>query len=333
MDNSKDPTTICNEYDQCNEIQMTAVPHNAEHTLFVIGNGFDLMHGVPSSYWHFQNSIGKKSPLRNALDNYLKVKEWWSDFEEALASLDVGMMRNDTTVDMWLDIFDAYDPNASAADFYMAAEAIMDPANTITQELPRRFRMWVESLSVPNTERPLHGLITDSKVLCFNYTEFIEDLYGVSHNNVCYIHGCRKKQKGHPKDLLVLGHHPVWEYEGEIQQEHPSLHNGHKAALMNAAYEATVAFLSYYDDATTKDCTSIIQTHHAFFDSLEEIQNIVVVGHSMSPVDWDYFLEIHHHCPNARWYVGYHGANDLQNCKKLMGMLHIGKTNLSVFRI
>ena len=46
------------------------------------------------------------------------------------------------------------------------------------------------------------------KVLCFNYTEFVEQLYGIPEENVCYIHGCRRKKKGRPRERLVLGHMP-----------------------------------------------------------------------------------------------------------------------------
>jgi hypothetical protein len=48
--------------------------------------------------------------------------------------------------------------------------------------------MWVESLKVPDMAyRPLNGVICNSKTLIFNYTEFIEDLYGVEKENVLYM--------------------------------------------------------------------------------------------------------------------------------------------------
>ena len=35
-----------------------------EQILYVLGNGFDLMHGVKSSYYDFQKTLGKNSHLR-----------------------------------------------------------------------------------------------------------------------------------------------------------------------------------------------------------------------------------------------------------------------------
>lgn len=315
------------------EIESHDISCDSASTLYIIGNGFDLMHDVPSSYWHFRNSIGRNNPLRYALDKYLNVKEWWSDFEEALAHLNVGKMRNDLTVDMRLDVFDAYSPEAKASDFFIAAETVMEPANIITRELPRRFRMWVEGLSVPTSARPLKDLIVNGKVLCFNYTEFIEDLYGVSHGKVCYIHGCRKKRKGQPKEELILGHRPVWEYDGEQSPKAVKhLHTGKKGALLDAAYDTTINYLNWYDEATTKDCASIIRSHQSFFDSLHSIKQIVVIGHSMAPVDWDYFMELHRHCPDADWYIGYHGVNDLKNCEKLSAKLGIDPRRIAIFK-
>jgi len=180
---------------------------DSDTSLFIIGNGFDLMHGVKSSYYNFRDSLGKDNSLRFALETYLNVEDLWADFEDALAHIDSGAMLD--VVDMWLDDFDAFDLDAQAADFFAAIDTATGPSQTITHDLPRRFRMWVESLKVPDMSyRPLNEVIRNSKTLNFNYTEFIEDLYGVGKNNVCYIHGCRRKEKYHPKDKLIIGHIP-----------------------------------------------------------------------------------------------------------------------------
>ncbi len=64
--------------------------------------------------------------------------------------------------------------------FFAAVDTATGPSQTIIHDLPRRFRMWVESVKVPDMAyRPLNGIIHNSKTLNFNYTEFIEDLYGV----------------------------------------------------------------------------------------------------------------------------------------------------------
>ena len=37
-----------------------------DHVLYIIGNGFDLMHGVRSSYYAFRDTLGKNSALLHA---------------------------------------------------------------------------------------------------------------------------------------------------------------------------------------------------------------------------------------------------------------------------
>lgn len=95
-------------------------------SLNIIGNGFDLMHGVKSSYYNFSDTLGKNNSLRFALETYLSVEDLWADFEDALAHINSDAMFG--VVDMWLDNFDAYDPDAQAADFFAAVDAATGPA-------------------------------------------------------------------------------------------------------------------------------------------------------------------------------------------------------------
>ncbi|SCL85456.1 hypothetical protein PP176A_0869 [Sporanaerobacter sp. PP17-6a] len=90
-------------------------------TLFIIGNGFDLMHGVPSSYYNFRNFIGENNILRFTLETYIRKDDIWGNFESSLAYLDREMML--ITIDDWLDNFDVLDEKEddfSATDFFAA---------------------------------------------------------------------------------------------------------------------------------------------------------------------------------------------------------------------
>lgn len=84
-----------------------------------------------------------------------------------------------------------------------------------------------------------------------------------------------------------------------------------------------VRLLSEYDEAITKNSQSIISAHGSFFKSLADATNVVVIGHSISPVDWDYFLEVAKNTPDAHWYFGCHGIHDLENTQRLANILEI----------
>lgn len=98
------------------------------HTLYIIGNGFDLMHRVPSSYYNFRDSLGKNNSLRYSLETALTAEDIWADFENALGTLNLNLMGSRNIIDMWLDDFGVYgDEDSGAAEFYMAVEAAAAP--------------------------------------------------------------------------------------------------------------------------------------------------------------------------------------------------------------
>lgn len=57
---------------------------NPDKSLVIIGIGLDIMHGVKSSYWEFQKTLGKRSPLRREMETYLDKDDLWSNLEDSL---------------------------------------------------------------------------------------------------------------------------------------------------------------------------------------------------------------------------------------------------------
>jgi hypothetical protein len=48
--------------------------------LYIIGNGFDLWHGIPCNYWQFKEFVRGHDPdLLKAVESYLPADEYWSD--------------------------------------------------------------------------------------------------------------------------------------------------------------------------------------------------------------------------------------------------------------
>jgi hypothetical protein len=308
------------------------------HVLYVIGNGFDLMHGVRSSYYAFRDTLGKNSALLHALENFLTLEDIWADFEEALAHFNINAMSSGFIVDNCLDMVGAYDKDAGASEFFQATEAAANPILTVVNELPRRFRMWVETLSIGTDDRPLQDILRkDGKVLCFNYTEFVETLYGFPEDNICYIHGCRRKKKYFPKERLILGHMPREDtHSYDFDDDSPKwIKDPFKLSMVDVAQGNVIRLISEGDEALTKNCSDIIHAQDKFFAGLNKIEDIVTIGHSLSPVDWDYFSEIVSRVSNikdVRWYFGCHRLRDLDNLGMLLVKLGIARSAVSIFR-
>lgn len=311
---------------------------DSKETLYVLGNGFDLMHGVKSSYYSFRDSMGKNNAVRGILECYFTVEDIWAGFEENLAYFNLDMMCGSRMLDEHLDIADAYDDDAGMAEFYMAVENAIEPLRVVVEELPKQFRGWVETLVIGTDDRPLKSLFGNSqgKVLSFNYTEFAEELYGVSKSDVCYIHGCRRKEKGKPKDRLILGHLPGESDDAyNIRKKKVWKRNPLRARLVEYAQEVAVDFASRYEEDLTKNSKDIIQRHNAFWDTITDVKSVVTIGHSLAPVDWDYFCKIKdsiQDIDNVRWFIGCHSIYDLENLEALLRYMDIPKERVSIFR-
>lgn len=300
-------------------------------SLVIIGNGFDLMHGAKSSYWNFQETIGKNNSLRFYIETYLDTEDLWSNLEESLGKLNYSMFLNPHVIDMWLHDFGAYDPDAQAADYFAAIETAISPAFVIPEELNRRLKKWVKTLTVDCSKKPFSMLQGDYKVLCFNYTEFIETLYGAKEENICYIHGCRKNRKNRRPDELILGHRPGIEEEqwDKVDLKPFKYKDAYKRYILESALETAATEAAWYDDSTTKNCAEIIQNHQDFFHGLAGVKEILVIGHSLSKVDYPYFEEVKKAC-TANWTIGYHSYDDMKRLLDFAG--HIGLKEFTVFR-
>ncbi len=318
-------------------VLLSDVPCATDDTLCILGNGFDLMHSVKSNYYDFAKTIGKNSQLMFYLENYLDVDDLWADFENALAKFNVGAMCSSFLIDDRLEDMGAYDEDAGDAEFYMAAEMAASPITTIASELLPRFRKWIETLNVRTYDRPLQGIIGKGKVLSFNYTEFAEDLYGVSPSDICYIHGSRKKIKGQPKEEFVLGHmagasDSAYDFEDRMPYRKKC---NKDYQMIYDAQETALGFVVDADNSLTKHSQEIISNHDDFFMGLENINSIVVIGHSLYPVDWDYYGAIIGHIKDISsviWHIGCFGLDDLRRIDTLIQHFSISKECIKIFR-
>jgi hypothetical protein len=295
-------------------------------TLYVMGNGFDLAHGVPSSYSKFRDWIGRRSNLRKTLETYIRNDALWWNLEEALADLDLDMPS--MAIPEMLDAFGAYDSDAQMADYYAAIDMAMLPVDTITNELPKKFRKWVESLRVDSSVKPLRNVVKPgAKYLNFNYTEFAETLYGAK--NVCYIHGSRKNRKA----KLILGH-SYKKYVPDVSVKMPRFKDGFKRTMVNVAFDDAMVHAGWYDQVTTKNSRQIIKDNKSFFDALSDIDTIIVIGHSLSEVDMEYFEKIRSVAhSDAKWIFSCHDSGGLKAVDAFAKMMGISADKVTVFRL
>mgnify|MGYP000946548833 CR=1 FL=1 len=335
-------------------------------SLFIIGNGFDLMHKVPSSYYDFRDSLGKNNNIRFTLETFVQADNLWGDFESNLAYLDRESMLG--TIDMWFDSFDVldeYDEDFSAADYFAAQEVATDPIYVLMYELPKRFRKWIESLKYNGQIKPLLEAINkDARYINFNYTEFLELIYGINKENILYIHGDRRNKN----EQLVLGHgHDVdiiyeqWyqsnkdrkEYQPRINKgkvkydknddpvylgyflKDDTMGNWKNQIRYDAINNMVYTIESYYEDSEKKT-QEVLDKNKEYFKSLYNIKNIVVIGHSLSDVDIPYFKEILNNNidkDNLNWYFSAYSVSSLDKIFRFSLEMEINPKNITVFKV
>ncbi len=303
--------------------------------LFIIGNGFDLMHGVPSSYYNFRDSMGRHNELQEMLERYIKKEDLWADFEESLAYLDDEAMLG--TVDDWMDTFDVkdqYDDDFSAADFFMAAETATAPALTIIRELPKRFKKWVCTLKPTISGKLLEGIINkQATFINFNYTEFLETIYEVPKKNVWYIHGDRRDKRKE----LILGHAPGAGFEDDNNpSERRRNRSRMKSQIAYDLHETAGYYLGNYYTSTTKKSNDVIKANKDRFVALSKVETVVVIGHSLSAVDYPYFKEIinnNQNYTNMKWYISWHSAGAFKRIDAFADVMGIQPKQIELFRV
>lgn len=320
------------QFEQIEEVETQSADPNT--ILYIIGNGFDLMHGVPSSYYKFRDSMGQRNELRKTLEMYIGKEDLWADFEESLAYLDDEAML--VTLNDWMDIFDVkeqHDDDFSAADFFMAAETAMAPTHVIMNELPKRFRKWIVTLKPTISNTPLKRIInTKAMFINFNYTEFLETIYEVPKRNIFYIHGERRDKNKE----LILGHSDMDNHEIDLD---PNDFKSNQLRMKNqTTYDlhATAGYqLGNYYSSTAKKSNEVIKANKEIFMGYTDIDTVVVIGHSLSVVDYPYFKEAfktNRKSSNMKWFISWYSAGDIKRIDAFAKTLGIQPKQIKLFK-
>lgn len=266
-------------------------------TLYIVGNGFDLHHGIPSSYREFGEYLSEHDhDIYNNAVEYLHAddNDFWSTFEENLAHLDSDSLLE--TASQFLVGYGAEDwSDAYHHDYQYEIEQVV---SSLSSELLNRFTEWVRQLPIPTPAEYTGRLLKidkDALFLTFNYTPTLTNLYGISERNIVHIHGKATDEK------LVLGH--GWE-----EDERRKCEQGYDPEDVDTRIQQGDEILKRYFTRTFKPTEKIIAGNQSSFDALADLEQIIVLGHSIGDVDLPYFLEVIKRIDldKVAWKVSYH---------------------------
>lgn len=270
--------------------------------LYIIGNGFDIAHGLDTSYWNFREY------LDNTYPEFLESFEWlynigridfsdprvpatarkqweetvnhelWSEFEDKMGQPNIAEMmdRSESVL-------------ADMEDLDGGLIGIEDTMNSYWREqygYVRKFEQyvkeWIETIDTSDINPKRMALMKSTDYfLNFNYTDLLENVYKV--DDVLHIHGGVSSVTDTEP---IMGHcnhkdiedHRKWtiEAEEEFNEGEASIHR----AVVN------------YLRSIYKDTGSIIGRNWRFGDKLKEVDTVIIIGWSAGIADLPYLEKI-----------------------------------------
>ena len=81
-----------------------------------------------------------------------------------------------------------------------------------------------------------------------------------------------------------------------------------------------------------KDSMTIADNHQRFFDGIKEFDRIVILGHSLSEIDYNYFGRIRRKVNNnAHWHIAKHSPEDEERIGRFLTKFKITASNRWIF--
>lgn len=272
--------------------------------LFIIGNGFDIGHKISTSYWDFRKFLERCYPnFLNAFEaNYNiypgssedeKKKMLWNELESNLANIDEDIIiENATSIDMGLE-----GGNIGIEDtLYQYFSEEFDYINKLSYYL----KLWVRGIRIRDVsvKTKMFDSKSDNIYITFNYTSVLENVYKISENRIIHIHGSLRNRDGNP----IIGHGNYTRIEKIKERRNKADENFDEKEL------SISRVIENYYSSTYKNINRYI--HKLGILKNKNIDEVIVIGHSLSGVDMPYFTKINDYVKDkAKWKVYYHNKD------------------------
>ncbi|MFB5047709.1 bacteriophage abortive infection AbiH family protein [Klebsiella pneumoniae] len=257
--------------------------------LYIIGSGFDIRHGLPTRYKHFKSYVAKNDKeLYDAIEEYIPAGDEWNELESALGEIDYELILQNS--EMFLVTYNTEDwSDAYHHDYQYEVDKI---TRMLSARLKEQFADWVKGINIAdayNSEQYIPPIPRESLYFSFNYTNTLQQIYAVPDAQIMHIHG----NCSYDEDL-ILGH------SFRVEKSLNPYIGPDQDIRIAEAYDS----IDKYFGNTFKPSEDIIKEENVFFSSLKNVDEVIVLGHSLAEVDGEYFSEINKSIQkSARWIV------------------------------
>lgn len=280
--------------------------------LYIIGNGFDLAHGIPCRYLDFKAYCRTEDPdMFRRIDRfYTDADKLWCDFEAEMPHIDEDRLFGWVTTlnPKWNQDWDGY---------YRFIDTIKEEVDFL-HYLPYSFRDWVFSLDISQVKPKFRLYQGNSLFLTFNYTKVLEQVYGIPAQLVNHIHGVAEEDFS----PIEVGH-------GRTDREIDDMFDSDNDIELEACNEIKNLVKGW-----RKDTDRILHGNASFFERLYNVAEVFVLGHSMAGVDMPYFQRIKD-CvqPGAVWTMSVYDKGDRQRKLRAANELQLPATDFQFIRL
>ena len=295
--------------------------------LFIIGNGFDLEHGLLTSYSDFRNYLEELDvffleSLEGMYGFSMKSKKeivkkfLWKDFESNLSCIDeIGIIEQGEDVELGIEGEDI-----GVED---TLNSYWDSQYKFIEDFNDYFMKLVKEIDI-NVQRKTDVINSEDLFITFNYTLLLEEVYGISKYNILHIHGSIDEDDiipvmGHGDREKILEIREIARnYKEKFREKQSSIHN---------------AIADYYERAL-KDVNFHILTNDSFFRRLIDVNSISIIGHSLGNVDMPYFKEIFDNVSeDTIWniYLYNDKEEDRKECEEKIMSIGVKKDKIKIF--
>lgn len=286
--------------------------------LFIIGNGFDLAHKMPTSFNPEFKKLAEKIEQNSYFWDMYQSREAniWSDFENLLAYPDFNNLD---------EIFVGYSPDYHS-DYERDRDSIITQVYLNGKLNDALYEFANQAENSIKSKKPLsfyeNYFNSGDLFITMNYTHTLEKLYGISNDMVLHIHGevgSNNLILGYPEgnykpekyfyDVRQKGRGPYREVEIEQHIEdmfQEELFDYYTYTAYKALIEKTKSF-------SKKPQITLLEE----FLNDNFLQEIVVIGHSCA-IDFPYFKYLNNKFPKATWIFDPYDEDTKSNVQNLI---------------
>ncbi|QXP74677.1 bacteriophage abortive infection AbiH family protein [Tenacibaculum sp. AHE15PA] len=266
--------------------------------LYIIGNGFDLHHNLPTSYGYFEKFMENWSKLMyHEIHRFWEFKitnDKWSDFENDLSTYNSKKM------------YEEFSQTDRGCQYI--AEKCSSETQKLYEGITNCFIDWVKDIKLEPITKKVK-LTQNAEYITFNYTKTLQYIYEIPESAIWHIHGASTDSD------LIFGH----EKKEKIEYNY-SDGTGMPSTEQEWCEEA-LRFAKLPLNQFRKKTDKIIKENSDRFTRYQNIEKIYVLGHSLADVDLPYFEVIHKSNKKAKWCISYYNILEQENlCSKLKGI-------------